>query len=559
MRDLTDLMKAVTISSVAFVVILALTGNIAVIPRSVFVLDWLVALFLCGGARFAVRAVWERWSSWFGTQTTSKPALVIGAGEATGRLLRHLRQGEDGFHVVGLLDDDRTKRGMRLHGVQVMGRLSDLASLIERHRIELLIIAIPSASPDDMKRIVNLCAGSRIEFKIVPSLRELLNGRAHINQLRKVEVEDLLGREAVRLDLSDVQNELEQRIVLVTGAAGSIGSELARQIAALAPSHLILVEQAESPLYFIDLELRKKYPGLAITPVIADITDRERLHRVFAQYKPEYVFHTAAYKHVPLMEANVSEAVRNNVFGTYYVAQAAVATGVSRFVMISTDKAVRPSSVMGATKRIAERVVLGWPEFRQSSVDFRAVRFGNVLGSDGSVIPVFRRQLAAGGPLTVTHPDVTRYFMTIPEAVQLVLQAGVLPEAAGRISMLEMGEPVRIVDLAENLVRLSGLEPYKDIPIVFTGLRPGEKLYEELMSDVEETIPTGVEKIRIVQTDEADGEALERGIDRLAAALEIDDYADLVRNIGAFVPECVPPLRTTMDKVGHRYPLRAAS
>ncbi len=370
-----------------------------------------------------------------------------------------------------------------------------------------------------------------------------MDGTARVSQLRDVQVEDLLGREAIDLDLQAIRAGLQGRVVMVTGGAGSIGSELARQIAASGPARLVLIEQAESPLYFIDLELRRAHPGLDIVPVVADVTDDARMERVFAEHRPYHVYHAAAYKHVPLMEQNVAEAVCNNVFGTFTVAQAAAKHGTAEFVLISTDKAVRPSSVMGATKRIAERIVLGWPALRASGTDFRAVRFGNVPGSEGSLIPLFRKQLAAGGPLTVTHPDVTRYFMTIPEAVQLVLQAAALPEAAGRITMLEIGEPVRIVELAENLLRLSGIEPYTEMPIVFSGLRPGEKLFEELMTDVEESVPTRVEKIRVVETDETDSVLLQKGMDRLAAAMQIGDRDGMVAGVCAFVPECVSPLR----------------
>ena len=314
-------------------------------------------------------------------------------------------------------------------------------------------------------------------------------------------------------------------------------------MASFGPKRLIVLDQAESPLYFVHLELQAAHPGLAITPVVADVTDQGRMERVFSRYRPDFVFHAAAYKHVPLMEHNVVEAVRNNVLGTLCAAEVAARFGAEKFVLISTDKAVYPSSVMGATKRVAEQVTLGWPALRASPTDFRAVRFGNVLGSDGSVIPLFKRQLAAGQPLTVTHPEVTRYFMTIPEAVGLVLQAAALPEAAGRISMLEMGEPVRIVELAENLIRLSGLEPYKDVPIVFTGLRPGEKLHEELMSEREATVPTSVPKIRVVQGAEPDARGLTAGLDRLGAAAAVCDPDDSLVALRALVPECVSPLR----------------
>jgi FlaA1/EpsC-like NDP-sugar epimerase len=361
------------------------------------------------------------------------------------------------------------------------------------------------------------------------------------------------------------------RTILITGAAGSIGSELARQLATFRPSRLILFERAETPLYFVNLEITRAHPEIAVVPAMGDVTDAARVEQVFAQYRPDYVFHAAAYKHVPMLEANVREAVRNNVFGTRQVATSAVRHGVRKFVLISTDKAVNPSSVMGATKRIAERILLGSPWLANTTTEFRVVRFGNVLGSDGSVIPVFQRQMAAGQPLTVTHPEVRRYFMTIPEAVQLVLQAAVLPEAAGRIAMLEMGEPVRILYLAEQMIRLSGLTPYKDVPIVFTGLRAGEKLDEELMSNVEATIPTVIEKIRLVNTDECDGEALASGLDRIGAMLAQGREQDVRDFIHALVPEFYElnprppfsdvevPLRDTRSPVvDRRAPGRAA-
>jgi FlaA1/EpsC-like NDP-sugar epimerase len=323
------------------------------------------------------------------------------------------------------------------------------------------------------------------------------------------------------------------------------------------PSRLVLVDQAESPLYFVHLELCKAHPRLDVVPVIADVTDAQRMEQVFAEHRPECVFHAAAYKHVPMMEANVAEAVRNNVLGTFRVASAAMEHGACKFVLISTDKAVHPSSVMGATKRIAERVVLGWPAFQRSQTDFRAVRFGNVLGSDGSVVPLFNRQIAAGGPVTITHREVTRYFMTIPEAVQLILQAASLPEAAQRISMLEMGEPVRIVELAENLIRLSGMEPYTEMPIVFTGLRAGEKLYEELMSAVETTVPTAIDKVRVVQSDATDASAIQHGLDDLVAVLAAGGSRKrLLGAICGLVPECVAPLRDHVRVPSAREPDR---
>jgi FlaA1/EpsC-like NDP-sugar epimerase len=543
MSDLVALVKAVSASSALLLVVLFMTSEVSGFPRGVIVLDWATALLLFGGIRFGVRAFREErlapWRSPRGQRT-----LIIGAGAAAERLLREVqRERESGMSPLGIVDDDASKVGMRLHGIPVLGGTDRIVHLVQKAQVQLLVIAIPSATREEMRKIVEECLAAGIDFKIVPSIREMLDGRARLGQLRNVQIEDLLGREAVDLGIDGPRSDLEGRTVLVTGGAGSIGSELARQIAGFAPSRLIVLDQAESALYFVHHDLLQAHPGLRITPVVADVTNQGRMERVFADYRPDFVFHAAAYKHVPLMEHNVVEAVRNNVLGTLCVAEAAARFKAEKFVLISTDKAVYPSSVMGCTKRVAEQIVLGWPALAKSQTDFRAVRFGNVLGSDGSVLPLFRRQLAAGHPLTVTHPEVTRYFMTIPEAVGLVLQAAALPDAAGRISMLEMGEPVRIVELAENLIRLSGLEPYKDVQIVFTGLRPGEKLHEELMSEREATVPTAVPKIRVVQATEPEPATLTAGLDRLGTAAAMDDAGDSLVALCALVPECVAPLR----------------
>ena len=547
MRDLIDLVRATTLSSVLLVLALFMTGDLTgagageLLPRSVLVLDWITALVLFGGLRFGVRAFREeRLLPWRARR--GKPALIIGAGTAAERLLRETqREGESEICPVAMVDDDPDKRGMRLHGVPVVGTSRDLKKLVASSGIKLLVIAIPSATRQEMRDIVEVCLETGVDFKIVPSMRELLDGRARLGELRKVQIEDLLGRDTIDLGVEGPRGDLEGRTVMVTGGAGSIGSELARQVAGFAPRRLLVLDLAESPLYFTNLELRAAHPELEIVPIIADVTDAARMESVFARHRPDFVFHAAAYKHVPLMEDNPVEAVRNNVIGTLTVAQSAARYGAEKFVLISTDKAVYPSSVMGATKRLAEQIVLGWPALRASDTDFRAVRFGNVLGSDGSVIPVFKRQLAAGQPITVTHPEVTRYFMTIPEAVQLVLQAAALHVAGGRICMLEMGEPVRIVELAENLIRLSGLEPYTDVPIVFTGLRPGEKLHEELMEAREATVPTAISKVRVVQTVEPEPEALTTGLDRLATAAAVGSAADILDAIRGLVPEWVSP------------------
>jgi FlaA1/EpsC-like NDP-sugar epimerase len=543
MHDLTDLVKAITASTFLMALYFVAVGGVGSLPGALLVVDWLLAMAVFGGLRFGVRSIRDGRAG-REKRTRGKRALVIGAGEAAEGLLRQVRRNEsDKILPVALVDDDPAKRGMRLHGLRVEGTTEDIAQLAARHRIELLVLAMPSATRDQLKRIVDRCMDAGIDFRIVPTLEELVDGRARLNQLRSVEIEDLLGRSSVDLRLDLVELDLAGCTAVVTGGAGSIGAELVRQIARFRPQRLVIVDKAESPLYFIHLEMQQAYPQLDVVPVIMDITDEHGLGELFERHRPTHVFHAAAYKHVPLMEEHVSAAVRNNVFGTLALAACAARHGVAKFVLISTDKAVRPSSVMGATKRIAERIVLGWPALQGARTDFRAVRFGNVLGSDGSVVPLFKRQLAAGKPLTVTHPDVTRYFMTIPEAVQLVLQAAVIPEAAGRISMLEMGEPVRIVALAENLIRLSGLEPYHDVPIVFTGLRPGEKLHEELMSQIESTVATAVEKVHVVQTDEVDGLSLQFNLERLRVAIAEATREDLLRSLRALVPECVEPLR----------------
>jgi FlaA1/EpsC-like NDP-sugar epimerase len=540
--DLFALVKAVLAGSVAFWGVLLLFAELGPIPRLVVLIEGMITFLFVGGARLAVRSMLE------GRLTVPtaprKRALVVGAGEAAERLLRQLsHENGRGVKVVALLDDDRGKRGRSLHGVPITGPVSRLEEMVVEQRADLVIIAISRATPEEIRCIVERCLRVKVDFKRLPSMREMLEGSATPGVLKNVELEHLLVREPVRLDEERVAANFGGGVVLVTGGAGSVGSELARQIARARPERLVLVDQAESPLYFVHLELQRTHPALEVVPVIADITDRRAMENIFERYRPDFVFHAAAYKHVPLMEGNVRQAVVNNVMGTLLVSECAVRWGVQKMVLISTDKAVRPSSVMGATKRVAERIVLGWPALRASETAFYAVRFGNVLGSDGSVVPLFRRQLAVGGPLTVTHRDARRYFMTITEAAQLVLHAATLDDAAGRITMLDMGEPIRILDLAENLVRLSGLEPYRDVEIVFTGLRPGEKLDEELMSDVERSVPTGMEKVSVVQTDEVDGAIVQQGVGRLLAAVNSDDVNAALRTLQDLVPECVAPLR----------------
>jgi len=541
LQDLLTLALAVTLSSLTFVLALSLAHLFPGVPRSVLLVDWASAIFFAGGIPFLARALRE------GPVPFATPrgrrTLIIGAGERAEQVLREARRAEIcALHAVGLIDLNGARQGRTIRGVRVVGTVDDLPALCKKLGAEFAIIALEPGELPEMRRVVDQCIAGGLEFKTLPSLHELLEGTAGVNQLRNVRLEDLLGRPPVNLDLAPVAADLRNRVILLTGAAGSIGSELARQIAPFGPARLVLLDQAESDLYFVHLELKEAHPGLDLVPVICDITNATRLGQVYSQYRPDYVVHAAAYKHVPLMETNVFEAVRNNVLGTLLVATTAVRYGATKVLLISTDKAIKPASVMGATKRIAERIIFGLPNLHRSGTDFRAVRFGNVLASKGSVIPLFERQLAAGGPVTVTHPLVQRYFMTIPEAAQLVLQAGSLPETSGAIAMLEMGEPVRILDLAEKLIRFSGRVPGKDVCVSFTGLRPGEKLTEDLISALEETVPTSSPKIRISQTTETAGPELVQKLSRLFAHLDGGDRDRLLGTLCDLVPECVSPL-----------------
>jgi FlaA1/EpsC-like NDP-sugar epimerase len=427
-------------------------------------------------------------------------------------LVREMLRFPTGFIPVGFVDDDSNMWGASVQGIDVVGATFDIGPIAESLQADEIIIAIPSATPTTLRRVVNACENTALPFKVLPGIREVLTGQISLKQVRDVRIEDLLGREPVELELPELSADLAGRSVLITGAAGSIGSELARQVALHDPAALILFDQAETDLFYIELELRENFPAVHIIPVIGDIVDGPTIERVFLKYSPERVFHAAAYKHVPMMQVNPAEAVRNNVLGTWRVAEAAGRHSAEKFILVSTDKAVRPANIMGATKRLAELTVMEL-QVRYPSTAFGAVRFGNVLGSNGSVLPVFKRQMQAGRPLTVTHPETTRYFMTIPEAVQLILQASLLEELRGHIAMLDMGEPVRITDLAINLLRLSGVaNPRKNI--VFTGLRSGEKMHEELAAPDEEAHATQVPKVYILK---AEGSQLSRVINVVEA------------------------------------------
>jgi FlaA1/EpsC-like NDP-sugar epimerase len=493
--DLKRILMACGVAALASPAALVMAQQLNMVPRSVFILDPLLLVMLMGGVRFAYRA-WKDGHFFLRRTGVGTPVLIVGAGETAMRLIKELETSRV-WRVVGFVDAGSAQTGRQLGGVPILGGIEAIERHAQRSDARHAIIAMPSASVAERRHATELAAAAGLAVMTVPSLDDLLTGRVAISAIRKVELEDLLGRDRIELDEAGLHGLLQNKTVLVTGAGGSIGSELCRQIARFGPQKLVFLEQSEFALYSIEQE----FAGRPVTCVIGDVKDVARMSVVFAEHRPDVVFHAAAYKHVPLMEsANAWEAVRNNVLGTLNVARAAIASGAGEFVLISTDKAVNPTNVMGASKRLAE-VACQAVQAQRSATCFAMVRFGNVLGSSGSVIPRFRQQIAAGGPVTVTHPDIIRYFMLIPEAAQLVLQAGLIAsrqQDGGQVFVLDMGEPVKIVDLARDLIRLSGFTE-DEIKIEFTGLRPGEKLYEELLADGESTLPTPHPKLRIAK------------------------------------------------------------
>jgi len=493
-HDLRLIVIAVGVAAMAFPAMVVLIQPAFVVPRSVYVLHPMLLLFFMGGSRLLYRAWKERNIGKLGA-LYGKPVVILGAGDAAVSLLKDLASSSE-WRVIGLLDDDDTKRKRQILGATVLGRIADLPALAPRFAIEHAIIAMPDATHGARRRVIGICQAAAITVMTVPSFEDLMSGKVTISQIRNVELDDLLGRDPVTLDSAGLAELLEGKTVMVTGAGGSIGSELCRQIARYNPARLVLYEMSEFALYQIEQEFNTARRRVPVICMVGDAKNPQRVAQALEKYRPQVVFHAAAYKHVPLMEQeNAWEAVRNNVYGTYVMASEAMRHGVDKLVLISTDKAVNPANVMGASKRLAEMVCQSLQ--RPQGARFVMVRFGNVLGSAGSVIPKFREQIAAGGPVTVTHPDITRFFMSIPEAAQLVLQAGTMG-SGGEIFVLDMGESVRIVDLARDMIRLSGLAE-DDIKIVFTGLRPGEKLFEEVLADGEETLATPHPKLRIAQ------------------------------------------------------------
>ncbi len=534
--DLINLIKAATVSALA--ITFAIFQMRVFSPRSIVIIDWCLTIILVGGLRLFIRwyywqsakngerehsSIWAQLFSGIRRDPKAKKLLIVGAGDAGERLLRGLRANSKmNYQPVGFLDDDPKKANRLMHGVPVLGDTTILTEIALRYNIDEVLIAIPFATHKKMRQIVEDCKKARVDFKIVPTLNEIIDGKISINSVREVTYRDLLGREPIKLDEKKIIETVASKNILVTGAAGSIGSELCRQIAKFNPNKLILYERAESPLYDLEMELTHHFPDLNIIPVLGDIQNTEELFNTFSTHHPHVIFHAAAYKHVPMMERHPWEAVKNNIGGTRNLLQITERFRAERFVLVSTDKAVNPTSVMGATKKVAEQLVQLYASRYNIRTKFMVVRFGNVLGSVGSVVPLFRKQIKRGGPVTVTHPEITRYFMSIPEACQLILQAGAMGNG-GEIFVLNMGKPIKILDIAEDVIRLSGFEPYKDIDIEFIGLRPGEKLHEELVGEDEEVVVSEHEKIFVIKGNGKELNTLENKVEQILAVCNLQD------------------------------------
>lgn len=533
-KDLEDIVKQVIIINLVFAIIVYLFR--LNLPRSILILNIILEFVFLATIRylFRIKILSEKEEC----NNNKDKILIVGAGDAAEMLIREMKKHPElDKEIIGLIDDNRYKLNLEIHGYKVLGNRHDIPEIVKGYNVNEVLIAIPSGKGEDIKDIYNLSKIEGVKVETVPGLYEIINGKINLNQIREVRIEDLLGRDPVDLNIEEISAYLENRSVLVTGGGGSIGSELCRQIAHFNPENIIILDIYENNLYFLELELKDKYPDLNIIPVIGSIRDKNKLQHVFASYKPDVVFHAAAHKHVPLMEHNPEEAVKNNVFGTKKLAEIADEYNVNRFVLISTDKAVNPTNVMGATKRIAEMIIENFN--KTSSTNFIAVRFGNVLGSKGSVIPLFKKQIADGGPVTVTHQDVMRYFMTIPEAAQLVIQAGSLGKG-GEVFVLDMGEPIKILDLAKDLIDLSGLKIGKDIDIEITGLRPGEKLFEELLNKDETNIATEHERIFITKLKSVNHVKLNESLKKLEKMIYLGEKKAIIRVLEKLVDTYKP-------------------
>jgi len=515
LNDLLNVVKASTIGEASVIVIVLYVNRFEDVSRSVFIIDWCLTLICIAALRVMTRIAFEQFTENISIQDLkevilnifkirsrdSKGVIIIGAGDCGEKICREIHEGATlKYHVIGFLDDDVSKIGRKIHGISVLGQIDGLAHAVQSTGATEVIIAIPSLRVERMRQIVNICKAADVVFKTVPSMGELINGNLTINLIRDVEYRDLLGREPVDLEKEKIGQYLGKKKVLVTGAGGSIGRELCKQICRFHPEKIILFERAETPLYEIDLELRKDFTQIEILPVLGDIQNIDEIESVFERYEPNIVFHAAAYKHVPMLEQHPWKAVANNIIGTENLVDIAMRFQSEKFVLVSTDKAVNPANVMGTSKRIAEMILQHHSLKKEVVTSFISVRFGNVIGSAGSVIPLFKNQIKQGGPVTITHPDIIRYFMLIPEACQLILQAGAMGKG-GEIYVLEMGEPVNISDMAKDLIRLSGFEPGVDIEIKYIGLRPGEKLFEELITDDEFVVPTTHPKIMVLNSE----------------------------------------------------------
>jgi len=551
LADLLNVIKASSVSSLLIICFVLLRYRFVDFSRSIFLIDWCFIIILIAGFRISVRvyfvhfseklsltsAIKKIWQILVRKPTDSMNLLIIGAGNCGEKIYREIRDNNTfKYNIVGFIDDDPEKITKKIHGVPILSRISDIDVVVRKLHVDEAIIAIPSANAQEIRQIITYCKNSGVAFKTVPGLGELINGRVTINSIRPVAYSDLLGREVIELDENKIGSYLKGKRVMITGAGGSIGSELCRQICRFQPEQLMLYERAESSLYEIDLEIRQIFKHINVYPLLADIRDRKQLSKAFKSTKPHVVFHTAAYKHVPLLENQPWKAIKNNVKGTRNLIDFSQKFNVEHFVFVSTDKAVRPSNVMGASKRVAEILVQSQNVCTQSKTRFMTVRFGNVVGSVGSVVPLFKKQIEKGGPVTVTHPEVTRYFMTIPEACQLICQAGAMGKG-GEIFILDMGTSIKIDDMARDLIRLSGFEPGVDIKIEYIGMRPGEKLYEELIIKGEGIIPTEHEKILVLKGPTCDIELMNGKIDDLIKMADEQNGEDIKTMLKTMVPE----------------------
>ena len=557
-QELISLFKAAALSflfSGAVLLILRDSPQFSGFPRSTLFISYFLVFLFCGGIRFAKRIYLEIFEGRINKEEKER-TLIVGAGDAGEQILRSILVSKNSPYLpIGFVDDNPNKKGEIVHGVKVLGKIEDIPEIVKKNQIEGMIIALPSVGSKIIKKAVELGRKAGLKkIKVIPSMAEIINGEISIQDIREVQIEDLLGREPVLLDTKAIENFIRDKIILITGAAGSIGSELSRQVAKFHPSLLLILDQDETGIFNISKELKEKFQNLTTVSLIADIQDKEKIDQTFNHFHPNIVFHAAAYKHVPLMEECPDEAVKNNIFGTKILGQLAIKYGIEKFIFISTDKAINPTSVMGATKRLGEMIcqVLNkmnfttYPEHINRYVlggaghtKFISVRFGNVLDSRGSVIPSFREQIKKGGPVEVTHPEMKRYFMMTSEACLLVLQAGVMGQG-GEVFVLNMGEPVKILDLAREMIRLSGFEPDQDIPIVFTGQRPGEKLFEEILTAEEGTVATRNEKIFMARLSEVNERKLKEGLEKLKATIQSGNKKEIKSILKELIPAYCP-------------------